>query len=59
MKRLFNMNMLEGGFLVDHLNEFNNVTSQLSSIGVNFDYEAKHFLVLITRNLEWLSYDYQ
>jgi hypothetical protein len=27
LKRLFNMKMLEGGFDVDHLNEFNMVTN--------------------------------
>jgi hypothetical protein len=27
MKRLFNMNMLEGGSVVNHLNEFNTVTN--------------------------------
>ena len=33
MKRLFNMKMSEGGSVVDHLNDFNIVTSQLSSVG--------------------------
>ena len=28
MKHLFNMNMLEGGSIADHLNEFNTFTSQ-------------------------------
>ena len=37
MKRLFNMKMLKGGYVADHLNYFNTVTSQLSSVGVNFD----------------------
>jgi hypothetical protein len=27
MKRLFNMNMSEGGYVADHLNEFNTVTN--------------------------------
>ena len=27
MKRLFNMNMSEGGSIADHLNEFNKLTS--------------------------------
>jgi hypothetical protein len=31
MKRLFNMKMSEGGFVADHLNEFNTVTNQLTS----------------------------
>ena len=41
MKHLFNMKMSEGGFVADHLNEFNTVTSQLSSIGVTFDDEVR------------------
>ena len=28
MKRLFNMKMSEGGFVADHLNEFNTLTSE-------------------------------
>jgi hypothetical protein len=30
MKRLFNMNMPEGGSVADYLNEFNTVINQLS-----------------------------
>ena len=30
MKHFFNMNMSEGGSVVDHLNDLNMVTSQLS-----------------------------
>ena len=37
MKCLFNMKMSEGGSIVDHLNKFNTVTSELSSVGVTFD----------------------
>ena len=37
MKRLFNMKMSEGGFVADHLNEFNTLTSRLSFVNVNFD----------------------
>ena len=37
MKHLFNMKMAEGGSIIDHLNEFNTITSQLSFVGVNFD----------------------
>ena len=43
MKRLFNMKMSESGSIADHLNEFNTVTSQLSSVGVKFDDEAGLF----------------
>ena len=37
MKHLFNIKMTKGGSIADHLNEFNIVTSQLSSVNVNFD----------------------
>ena len=37
MKHLFNMKIVEGGSVTDHLNEFNTITSQLSSVGINFD----------------------
>jgi hypothetical protein len=46
MKRLFNMNMSEGGSIVDHLNEFNMITNQLSSIKVDFDDEVRALLIL-------------
>ena len=46
MKQLFNMKMSEGGSVADHLNDFNTVTSQLSSVGVNFDDEVRAFLFL-------------
>jgi len=46
MKRLFNMKMLEGGSVVDHLNDFNIVISQLSSVGVKFDDEVRALLFM-------------
>ena len=46
MRQLFNMKMSEGGSVADHLNEFNIVTSQLSSVGVNFDDEFRALLFL-------------
>ena len=46
VKRLFYMKMLEGGSVVDHLNEFNTFTDQLSSIGVTFDDEVRALLFL-------------
>jgi hypothetical protein len=48
MKRLFNMNMLEGGFVANHLNEFNTVTNQLSSAKVDFDDEVRDILILFS-----------
>jgi hypothetical protein len=48
MKRLFNMKMSEGGSVEDHLNEFNTVTNQLSSVKVNFDDEVRALLILFS-----------
>lgn len=35
---VFNMHMLEDGFVVDHVNEYNVVASHLSFVGETFDY---------------------
>ena len=46
MKHLFNMKMLEGGYVADHLNEFNMVTNYLISLGLNFDDEVRALKIL-------------
>ena len=46
VKHLFNMKMAEGEFVIDHLNEFNTITSQLSSTGINFEEEIRALLIL-------------
>jgi hypothetical protein len=48
MKRLFNMKMSEGGSVADHLNKFNTVTNQLSSLKVDFDDEVMALLILFS-----------
>ena len=53
MKSLFNMKMSEGGCVADHLNNFNTVTSQLSSVGVNFDNEVRAMLFLCSLPKIW------
>jgi len=53
MKRLFNMKMVEGGSVTDHLNEFNTVTSQLTSVNVNFDDEVRALLILCSLPESW------
>jgi hypothetical protein len=53
MKRLFNMKMSEGGFVADHLNEFNTVTNQLSSVKVDFDDEVRDLLILCSLPERW------
>ena len=47
------MKMAEGGFVIDHLNEFNTVTSQLSSMSVNFDEEIRALLILCSLPERW------
>ena len=53
MKQLFDMKMSEGGFIVDHLNEFNTITSQLSSVAVTFDDEVRAVLFLFSFPESW------
>jgi hypothetical protein len=53
MKILFNMKMSEGGSIADHLNEFNTVTNQLSSIKVDFDDEVRALLILCSLPERW------
>ena len=55
MKRLFNMKMSEGGSVANHLNEFNTLTSQLSSVKVNFDDEVRALLILCSLQERWNS----
>ena len=45
MKCLFNMKMSEGGSVFNHLNEFNTLTSRLSSVKVNFDDEVRILII--------------
>jgi hypothetical protein len=53
MKILFNMNMSEGGSVADHLNDFNMVTNQLSSVKVDFHDEVRALLVLCSLPESW------
>ena len=54
MNHLFNMKMAEGGSIIDHLNKFNIVTSQLSSsVGINFDEEIRTLLILCSFPKSW------
>ena len=47
------MKMLEGGSVADHLNEFNTLTSQLSSIEVNFSNEVRDLIILCSFLESW------
>jgi hypothetical protein len=55
MKRLFNMKLSEGGSVADHLNEFNTITNQLSSVKVDFDDEVRALLILCSLPESWNS----
>jgi hypothetical protein len=47
------MKMLEGGFVADHLNEFNMITNHLSFLGVKFDDEVRDLLILRSFPKSW------
>ena len=47
------MKMSQGGFVVDHLNEFNTITSQLSFVKVNFDDEVRDLILLCSLLERW------
>ena len=48
MKILFNINMSEGGYVANHLNEFNTITNQLCSVKVDFDDEVKALIIFFS-----------
>jgi hypothetical protein len=53
MKILFDMKMLEGGPVVDHLNEFNMVNNQLIFVKVDFDDEVRALLIVCSLPESW------
>jgi hypothetical protein len=50
---LFNMKMPDGESVADHLNEFNTVTNQLSSVKVDFDDEVRALLIFCSLPKRW------
>ena len=53
MRRLFNLQMFEGGSVVDHINEFDMIVSQLSSVKINFDDEIKALILMSSLPESW------
>jgi hypothetical protein len=53
MKCLSNIEMSKHGSVVNHLNEFNKVNSQLSYVGVKIDYEVRYLLILFSLLEGW------
>ena len=46
MKKLFNLKMAKNASVAQHLNEFNTITNQLSSVKIDFDDEIRALIVL-------------
>ena len=53
MKKLFNLKMAETASGAQHLNEFNTITNQLSSIEIDFDNEICALIVLASLPNSW------
>jgi hypothetical protein len=53
MKKLFNLKMAEGASVAQHLNEFNTITNQLSSVEIDFDDEICALIVLASLPNSW------
>ena len=53
MKKLFNLKMAENASVAQHLNEFNTITNQLSSIEIDFDDEICALIILASLPNSW------
>ena len=53
MKKLFNLKMVENALVAQHLNEFNTITNQLSSVEIDFDYEISGLIILASLPNKW------
>ncbi|RVW98316.1 Retrovirus-related Pol polyprotein from transposon TNT 1-94 [Vitis vinifera] len=53
MKKLFNLKMAENASVTQHLNEFNTITNQLSSVEIDFDDKIRALIVLASLPNNW------
>ena len=53
MRRLFNSRMTEGASVAQHLNELSLITTQLSSVGIEFDDEVRALIILSSLPESW------
>ena len=53
MCRLFNLQMSENGSVADHINEFNMIVSQLSSVNINFEDKIKALILMSSLSESW------
>ena len=53
MKKSFNLKMAKGTHITQHLNEFNTITNQLSSIEIDFDDKIMVLILLASLPNSW------
>ena len=53
MRKLFNLRKEKSTFVVQHLNEFNTITNQLSTVGIEFDDEVRALILLDSLPNSW------
>ena len=53
MKKLFDLKKAEGTPIAQHLNEFNTITNQLSSVEIKFDDEVRALILLSSLPNSW------
>ena len=53
MKKLFNLKLAKNASVAQHLNEFNTITNQLSSVEIDFDDEIHALIVLASLPISW------
>ena len=53
MKKLFNLKKAKDTLVAQHLNEFNTITNQLSSVEIEFDVEVRVLILLASLPNNW------
>uniref|UniRef100_A0A803KNZ0 Retrovirus-related Pol polyprotein from transposon TNT 1-94 n=1 Tax=Chenopodium quinoa TaxID=63459 RepID=A0A803KNZ0_CHEQI len=53
LRRLFNLRMTDGGSVAQHLNELNSITTQLSSVKIDFEDEVRALIHLSSLPDNW------
>ena len=53
MKKLLNLKMVENASVAQHLNEFNTIINQLSSVEIDFDDEIRALIILAFLPNSW------
>ena len=53
MKKLFNLKKAKGTLVVQHLNEFNTITNQLSTVEIEFNDEVHALILLASLPNSW------